>query len=394
MGRKHQNGGVVGKRRIYYDGLNTGVHDLQTVYDSFSGSPTNREGYNRGLGTTQSLYTFTTFTFTHAGQTGRLAGTLANFQSAYSAETWTQNTDYFNVVDRGFQRWVVPADGNYSFEVAGAQGGGGGGYGAIVTFDMDLNQTDELLITVGHRGVNTGGTYRPSGGGGCSGVYTNTQLNDTESSSNFIIAIAGGGGGRSIGSSSGLVTGMHGNASTSGYSGQSASAWRNTTGGTGGNGSTGGGGFGGGGPGAGYLTNGADTSNSYGFSKGNGWEGGNQRTTGQETCTGSFGGAGGASVNGSNYRGGGGGGGYSGGGAGVGSGSGSAGRGGGGGSFCVANGSQSMTMITGGASASVSRTISNRTITGGTTTGTNGNNLTAGDNSGAANGYVTVTFNG
>jgi len=51
MGRKHQNGGVVGQKRIYYDGMNTGVHDMQTVYDSFSGSPTNREGYNRGLGT-------------------------------------------------------------------------------------------------------------------------------------------------------------------------------------------------------------------------------------------------------------------------------------------------------------------------------------------------------
>jgi len=51
MGRKHQNGGVVGQKRIYYDGVNTGVHDMQTVYDSFSGAPTNREGYNFGIGT-------------------------------------------------------------------------------------------------------------------------------------------------------------------------------------------------------------------------------------------------------------------------------------------------------------------------------------------------------
>lgn len=51
MGRKHQNGGVIGQKRIYYDGVNTGVHDMQTVYDSFSGTPTNREGFNLGVGT-------------------------------------------------------------------------------------------------------------------------------------------------------------------------------------------------------------------------------------------------------------------------------------------------------------------------------------------------------
>ena len=51
MGRKHQNGGVVGAPRIYYDtGNMTGVHDMQTVYDSFSASPSNREGFNQGTG--------------------------------------------------------------------------------------------------------------------------------------------------------------------------------------------------------------------------------------------------------------------------------------------------------------------------------------------------------
>ncbi len=396
MGRIHQNAGVIGVNRSIYDPSNkTGVYDYQANYDAFSGAPTNREGFNQGLGYSTALYPFTTFTFTTAGATGRQAATLSTFQSSYSAESWTQDTNFFNVATAGFQRWVVPAIGNYSFVVAGAQGGGGGGYGAVVSFDMDLVERDELLISVGHRGINTNGTYRPSSGGGASGVYSNTESNDTNSSNNFIIAIAGGGGGRSTGSSNGLTSGMHGQSGTSGANGQSTSAWRNTTGGTNGAGSVNGGGTGGGGPGAGYLSNGADSSGSAGYSKNlNNWLGGNQRTSGQETCTGAFGGAGGASVNSGNYRGGGGGGGYSGGGAGVGSGSGSAGKGGGGGSFVASNGNLTFNMISNDTFGSYTRALSNRALTGGTTSGTNGNSLSAGNYSDAADGYVTITYNG
>lgn len=64
MSRVTQNGGVRGKSRQYYDAGNmTGIHDMQAVYDSFSGSPTNREGYHQGNGTytapawTDELYT-------------------------------------------------------------------------------------------------------------------------------------------------------------------------------------------------------------------------------------------------------------------------------------------------------------------------------------------------
>ena len=345
------------------------------------------------VGDDNPLYTFSSFTFTTGGIIGRTGGSLSNFQTAYSAYAWTQDTAFFNVATNGFQRWVVPDNGTYRFDINGAQGGGGGGYGARVILDMILQKSDELLITVGHRGINTNQTYRPSSGGGCSGVYTNVSANDDNSTSTFILAIAGGGGGRSIGTNSALVTGMHGSTSTSGQNGQSSPFWRNTTGGTNGAGSTGGGGTGGAGPGAGYLTNGADSSNSAGFAKdaGNSWLGGNTRTSGQETSTGAFGGAGGASVNSGNYRGGGGGGGYSGGGAGVGDGAGSAGRGGGGGSFCVALGSPSMDMITLNGLENVVRDVTNRVIYGGSTTNTNGNSLSAGDYSGAADGYVTVT---
>ena len=84
MGRKHQNAGVVGKKRIYADGLNTGVHDLQTVYDSFSGTPTNREGFNRGAG-----YVLSSPTFVTSFNSGVLPGGAG--QSNFNSWSYTVN---------------------------------------------------------------------------------------------------------------------------------------------------------------------------------------------------------------------------------------------------------------------------------------------------------------
>jgi len=140
------------------------------------------------------LYAFTSHNFTTGGQTGREGGDLNDFTTAYAAQTWAQDTAYFNVQTDGFQRWTVPDTASYDFIVAGAQGGGGGGYGAIVTFTLALTEGDKLLLAVGHRGVNTNGTYRPSSGGGASGVFSNAAVGDAEDSSDTVIAVAGGGG--------------------------------------------------------------------------------------------------------------------------------------------------------------------------------------------------------
>lgn len=64
MSRVRQNGCYRGTKskadatgNFYYDLIptNTGVFDTQTIYDSFSGAPTNREGYNLGYGTVSGI---------------------------------------------------------------------------------------------------------------------------------------------------------------------------------------------------------------------------------------------------------------------------------------------------------------------------------------------------
>lgn len=58
MTRNWANQGTLGPARQYGDGfapspgaMNTGIADMQSYNDSFSGTPTNREGYNNGYGT-------------------------------------------------------------------------------------------------------------------------------------------------------------------------------------------------------------------------------------------------------------------------------------------------------------------------------------------------------
>jgi hypothetical protein len=98
MGRKHQNGGVVGKKRIYYDGANTGVHDMQTIYDSFSGAPTNREGYNKGIGTPgpidRRISVGNVFDMTLIPSAGD-SYTLSQLGSPAATGAWTTNDRYY-----------------------------------------------------------------------------------------------------------------------------------------------------------------------------------------------------------------------------------------------------------------------------------------------------------
>lgn len=173
------NGGLIGPGRI---SSKQGVHDL--VAAQVFGD---------------ALYTFTSFTFTNAGQTGRTGPTLAQCQSAYAGQAFING--FFNVTTQGQQLWTVPASGTYNFVVRGANGvpstgastGCSGGQGIILSFSFPLIQGEVLELIVGQSGT---ANSVHGGGGGCSAVLRSPY--NTEAS---IIAIAGGGGGRRTASS-------------------------------------------------------------------------------------------------------------------------------------------------------------------------------------------------
>ena len=212
MSRKRQNGSLLGKKRIYYDGNSTGVHDTQTVYDNFSGAPTNREGFNRGRGYANNIYTMSfPFTFGYGAPSTQIITTsspraqaqfLAEYQSSAPSDyaNWISGLTYWTY-SLGKQTWTVPETASYIFTVRGAGGGGGGQYntsagispgkGAIVTFTASLIAGDQVTIAVGHVGTSGSSTSScgggSGGGGGASWVYdvTNSQL----------MCVAGGGAG-------------------------------------------------------------------------------------------------------------------------------------------------------------------------------------------------------
>jgi hypothetical protein len=68
----------------------------------------------------QALYAFSAHTFTSCNQTGRTGPTLGQIRTAYTGgAAWTQT--YVNQGDYvGYQDWIVPVSGIYSFDVRGA----------------------------------------------------------------------------------------------------------------------------------------------------------------------------------------------------------------------------------------------------------------------------------
>lgn len=141
-----------------------------------------------------ALYSFTTHTFTSASKVGRFGQTLANFQSAYSGQSWASNAIYFfQGRALGYQVWKVPKTGVYEIEAAGARGSyysTNPTYGAIIRARVSLNINDQLEMVVGQvpgsTGSQTSGSPAAAGGGGTFVVYYGT---DTP------IVVAGGGGG-------------------------------------------------------------------------------------------------------------------------------------------------------------------------------------------------------
>jgi len=238
------------------------------------------------------LYEFLDATFTNGGKTGYQGPSLSqarNGMSGTSHNNFKNDTTFFNVTN-GQQYWMVPVDGTYRIEAAGAGmwSHRQGGYGAKMRGDFSLIKGEVIRILVGQVGQQ--------GGDAAGGSFVVRSPYNTNTS---ILVIAGGGGG---GHANGLQGLSNGNSSTNG---RNATNLKNGLGygGTNGQGGTSadsgaGGGFFGNGQSGSYSPNGggvAYINGGYG-----GYEGGDN------------GGFGGGGTSGSSH--GGGGGGYSGGG--------------------------------------------------------------------------------
>ena len=228
------------------------------------------------------------FTFTNCGQTGRTGPSEAQIQTEYNGTNLqgTVTTGW----KAGYQKWTVPASGDYWIEAIGASGGNSnylGGSGAFIRGKFSLTIGDELNIVVGQVGEDNPGKYDGAAGGGGSFVVADTN--------NTPLVIAGGGGGPGNTHSWTKITngqeGVHGGDKAGGTNGAGGQGYYS-------------------GGGGGFLTNGSGHSNSYGRSFQHGLTGGySHHATGKD---GGFGGGGALMYDWQND--GGGGGGYSGGG--------------------------------------------------------------------------------
>lgn len=178
MGYYTKNGGLIGFGNI---GDKRGVYDLiasQVIGDS--------------------LYPFSSHTFTNASTTGKDGPKLSACQTAYSGAAFLAS--YFSVTN-GIQRWTVPASGDYTFTIRGAGGGNGytngasyniGGFGRILTGIINLTKGEQIDILIGQQGTNgnPAASCGGSGGGGGGGTFVYNV-----STSTLLLAAGGGGGG-------------------------------------------------------------------------------------------------------------------------------------------------------------------------------------------------------
>jgi len=255
---------------------------------------------DRTFNIVKTLYAFTSHTFTNAGATGRYGPTLTQLRNAYTP-SWTDDTNYLNVVTQGIQQWTVPETGTYEIEVAGAAGAtptSTSFRGIKISNTFTLTAGNKINIIVGQQGS----IYQNLSAGGGGGSYVFVNATDSQP-----LIVAGGGGGLNDYKDN-PYTGSNLPA-TNGQSGTSGgNNVVNLYGGTNGNGGVGGNWAGGG---AGWLTDGADGGDQLdggGHAPRNGAVGG---WSYRQAAWGGFGGGGG--VHG-DTGGGGGGGGYSGGG--------------------------------------------------------------------------------
>jgi hypothetical protein len=126
-----------------------------------------------GFAGTQALYTLAagTHTFTSAGVSGRVAPTISQLRTAYTGATSWSSTYLTQGTFQGYQDWVVPVSGVYSFAVAGASGFNGTGtgtpgLGARVSGRVVLTKGETITIAVGQVGeAPASGAFGGSGGG-------------------------------------------------------------------------------------------------------------------------------------------------------------------------------------------------------------------------------------
>mgnify|MGYP000926190797 CR=1 FL=1 len=130
------------------------------------------------------------YVFTNCGRTGAEGPTQTSINNAYSGTSLANSVTALS----GMQKWIVPYTGDYHFEVKGAMGGSQnstyrGGYGAVISGTIELQQGQTLTISVGQKGSNDGDS---PGGGGATAVAIGTHYNNATP-----LFVAGGGGGRS-----------------------------------------------------------------------------------------------------------------------------------------------------------------------------------------------------
>jgi hypothetical protein len=126
-----------------------------------------------GFAGTQALYTLAagTHTFTSAGVSGRVGPTISQLRTAYTGATSWSSTYLTQGTFQGYQDWVVPVSGVYSFAVAGASGFNGTGtgtpgLGARVSGRVVLTKGETITIAVGQIGeAPASGAFGGSGGG-------------------------------------------------------------------------------------------------------------------------------------------------------------------------------------------------------------------------------------
>lgn len=244
------------------------------------------------LATPGTTYHSTNQTFIAGARVFEESNTISDYLANYDTSTnpWLSDTNFYSLVRAGFQKFTIPADGDYRFTVAGTAGadssgqiqGNNQGRGAIMRAEFALTEGDYVQIVVAKQ------TDWQGSGGGASFV--------SDSSNNPLI-VAGGGG--SIWSNSGAqptsqapnstignASGSNSNQAQDGNGGYQSSA--------------------GYGAGAGWYTdNSSSLSNNrqsvrlYDDARGGGYK----DPTG-ETYQGAFGGAGGAISGGAGYSGG------------------------------------------------------------------------------------------
>ena len=145
------------------------------------------------------------FTFTNAGEVGRLGPTFADMKSVYGASGWWQNTENFNEISgkQGFQLWTVPQTTTYRITANGARGGTTNvssgdlnypGAGAQIRADFALTKGTKLVIIVGQsaRTAEQNDGEAAGGGGGATWVLKENFTTST----NDIYMVAGGGAGQ------------------------------------------------------------------------------------------------------------------------------------------------------------------------------------------------------